>query len=263
MRIEFSKYHGTGNDFIIIDDRDRAFSSLTGQVIRKLCDRRFGIGADGLIFLREHEEFDFRMVYHNADGGEGTMCGNGGRCAVAFANRLKLIGASARFMTIDGLHEASVLSNGTISLGMNKVSGIQPAEEGYRLDTGSPHLVLFRRDIDLINVYEEGHRIRYSPPYMPGGINVNFVEEDGDGIHVRTYERGVENETLSCGTGNVASAVCNAFRSGNGQTGCRVRTAGGDVMVRFTRNGDEEFNDILLEGTAVHVFDGTINTEEE
>ena len=262
MRIGFSKYHGTGNDFIIIDDRDEACSSLSGRGIRRLCDRRFGIGADGLILLRDPKGFDFRMIYYNSDGGEGTMCGNGGRCTVAFAKKLGLIGKSAKFEAIDGAHEASILEGGNISLGMQIVSGIHPSEEGYRLDTGSPHLVLFRRDIDLINVVEEGRRIRYSPPYMPDGINVNFVEETGEGIHVRTYERGVENETLSCGTGNVASAICTAFRSGTGTNAYRVRTAGGDLMVRFTRKGDEEFGDIRLEGPTAHVFDGTINLEE-
>ncbi len=259
MLVDFSKYQGTGNDFIIIDDRKGLLSSVSGQQISQLCDRRFGIGADGLVLIREHLELDFRMIYFNADGNEGSMCGNAGRCAVAFTKSLGMIQDTARMETFDGLHEASILQDGTISLGMKAVTQINASEDGYLLDTGSPHLVLFRSNIDLISVFDEGRKIRYSEPFMPSGVNINFVESSDNEIYVRTYERGVENETLSCGTGIVASAICSAFRTGTDKNSFPVRTKGGDLSVRFSRKGDTHFDDIRLEGPAGFVFEGKIN----
>ena len=259
MLLEFCKYQGTGNDFIIIDDREELFSAVSGQQINQLCDRRFGIGADGLVLIRKHRELDFRMIYYNADGMEGTMCGNAGRCAVAFARSLGMIRDSARMETFDGIHEASILEDGTISLGMNAVTSIEASGDAWLLDTGSPHLVLFRSGIDLVNVFDEGRMIRYSEAYMPDGINVNFVETSDNEIYVRTYERGVENETLSCGTGIVAAVICSAFRTGTDKNSLLVRTKGGELRVGFSRKGDTHFDDIRLEGPAGLVFEGNIN----
>jgi diaminopimelate epimerase len=259
MLLEFCKYQGTGNDFIVIDDRSELCSGLKGQQVSGLCNRRFGIGADGLVFIRRYPEVDFRMIYYNADGKEGSMCGNAGRCAVSFARKLGIIKNKAVMETYDGMHEAQILQDGTISLGMNPVNSIGAGEEGYLLDTGSPHLVLFKPGIDLVNVVEEGRRIRYSAPFMPDGINVNYVEPSDNELYVRTYERGVENETLSCGTGIVASAICSAFRTGTDKNSLRVRSRGGNLTVRFTRKGDTHFDDIRLEGPAEFVFEGTID----
>jgi len=259
MLLDFCKYQGTGNDFIIIDDREELFPSESGQKISQLCDRRFGIGADGLVLIRKHPELDFRMIYYNADGKEGSMCGNAGRCVVDFAKTLGMIKDSARMQTFDGIHEANILQDGNISLGMNPITTIDAVQDGYLLDTGSPHLVMFRSGIDLVNVFEEGRKIRYSEAFMPEGVNVNFAESVDNELYVRTYERGVENETLSCGTGIVAAVICSAFRTGTDNKSFPVRTKGGDLRVSFSRKGDTHFDDIRLEGPAGFVFEGKIN----
>ena len=258
---EFYKYHGTGNDFIIFDDRGPAsVSSLLNQeTIARLCERRLGIGADGLILIQKHPELDFRMVYFNSDGREGTMCGNGGRCAVAFARKAGIITDQATFESIDGVHTASVNEKEIILLSMQPVSSVKAWEAGYILDTGSPHYILFSENIDGINVAEEGRRIRYHEHFIPGGTNVNFVEHADNEIYVRTYERGVEEETLSCGTGIIASAICSAFRSGTDKNSYNVRTRGGKLRVHFDRTGDTGFSNIRLEGLAVFVFSGNID----
>lgn len=265
MQISFSKYQGAGNDFIIIDNRDKLLDKTGSKTIRSLCDRRFGIGADGLILLENDKDYDFRMVYFNADGHEGTMCGNGGRCMVAFAYHKKLIGSSTRFIAIDGPHEATLLdtreSDAVISLQMTHVDGIRLIKGGYFLDTGSPHLVVFGEDIDNINVKELGSQLRYDPVFEPGGTNVNFVEVNSEGgLIIRTYERGVEDETLACGTGVTAAAIAAWFSERITATkNINVRAKGGKLKVAFTPNGNDRFSMVFLEGPATKVFDGHID----
>ncbi|MBD0368998.1 MAG: diaminopimelate epimerase, partial [Flavisolibacter sp.] len=216
MHIHFYKYQGTGNDFIIIDNRDGQHH-LTHHQINKLCDRRFGVGADGLMLLNKHEKYHFEMQYYNADGREGSMCGNGGRCLVRFANDKKIIKDRYRFLATDGEHEAIIEPNGMVALKMKDVETIEEERNHFILNTGSPHYVIITDNVRHIDVHRKGSEIRYSAPFMEEGINVNFVEqgEENDRIFVRTYERGVEAETLSCGTGVTASAlVC--YHNDNG-----------------------------------------------
>ena len=196
MTINFSKYQGTGNDFIIIDNRDNKIS-LNKIQIKKLCDRRFGIGADGLMLLENHANLDFNMKYYNSDGIESTMCGNGGRCLVSFAKTLGIFSNETNFNAIDGSHKAMVKENNIVSLQMQDVTDIRIVNKNYFINTGSPHYVTFRDEIKKIDVYNRGREIRYSKEFSPDGTNVNFVEYQNNKIFVRTYERGVENETLS------------------------------------------------------------------
>jgi len=257
---EFHKYHGTGNDFIIVDDRGSGTikNSLNREIISRLCDRHFGIGADGMILIQDHPELDFRMIYYNADGLESTMCGNGGRCAVAYARKAGIITNLAGFESIDGVHTAAVSKEQNIILSMQSVQSITAWATGYILDTGSPHFILFSDRIDGINVNEEGSRIRYQEHFKPAGINVDFVEYSGNELYVRTYERGVERETLSCGTGVVASAISAAWRTGTDKNSYSVRTKGGNLRVHFIRTGEMSFGNIMLEGPAVFVYSGII-----
>ncbi len=253
--IEFYKYQGTGNDFIMIDDRSGNFN-LSADEREKLCDRRFGIGADGLILLQKDPEFDFRMVYHNADGQEGSMCGNGGRCTVKFAHDLGVFEKETRFIAVDGPHDASV--NGTIvSLKMIDVPRIS-IEDGLDFaDTGSPHVVVFKENIQECDVYQEGRAIRYSDYWLKrGGVNVNFVQLIlKNEIYVRTYERGVEDETFSCGTGVTASAlVCSKIK--DLKSPVKINTKGGELEVAFEVNSTGKFQNIYLIGPALKVFKG-------
>ena len=207
MTMTFHKYQGTGNDFIIIDNRNYIFPKKNSSLIASLCDRHFGIGADGLILLEDHKTVDFSMIYFNADGHESTMCGNGGRCIVAFAKQLDLIKNETTFDAVDGLHYATI-ENGIVSLKMIDVKSIELSNTHSFLNTGSPHHINFSENIDTINVKELGAKIRYGAPYFKEGTNVNFAEKTSDNsFKVRTYERGVEDETLACGTGAVASAI--------------------------------------------------------
>ena len=260
MTIEFYKYHGTGNDFILINDLSHVFTDDNVELIRHLCERRFGIGADGLILLRKHTDLDFRMVYFNSDGKEGTMCGNGGRCAVAFAFRMGLCGESATFMAVDGTHIAKVIDRDRIQLKMQSVKSIRIRSDHYELDTGSPHYVSFVDKVEEVDVYKEGRKIRMSNAFRADGINVNFVEYGQDRLFVRTYERGVENETWSCGTGVVASALCASLRGASKQSEYKVRTRGGDLTVSFRKEDDNNFRNIILDGPAEFVFQGSIET---
>ncbi len=205
MKIAFVKYQGTGNDFVMIDDREKTFPQAQ-KIIAKLCDRRFGIGADGLILLQNAEGFDFKMVYFNADGNPSTMCGNGGRCLVHFATSLGIIQHTAQFLAVDGPHEATISDN-RVSLKMADVSKITFDGDDAVLDTGSPHYVRFVEDAMEVDVFTEGRKIRHGKAYDEEGINVNFVSLSRNGIAVTTFERGVENETLSCGTGVTAAAL--------------------------------------------------------
>jgi len=261
MNTTFYKYHGTGNDFILIDNRDRHFDSNDTKTIKFLCDRHFGIGADGLMLLEEHDELDFTMRYFNSDGNEATMCGNGGRCISAFAVHSGLIKDPGhfRFMAVDGIHEAKY-SDGIVSLKMSDVNNITYNKEYLFLDTGSPHHVSFVEDIDKSDVFNSGRKIRYSEKYVKqGGTNVNFVEQtDADSIKVRTYERGVENETLSCGTGVVASAISAAVRQGFGNH-FKVEVRGGVLSVDFELDNDKKAKNIWLTGPATFVFKGEID----
>jgi len=257
MQTEFYKYQGTGNDFVMIDNRNGVFKKDT-TAINRLCDRRFGIGGDGLILL-EHDEFsDFRMVYYNSDGNESSMCGNGGRCIVAFAKQLGIVSDETTFNAIDGIHVAKFLENDRIALQMKNVSEINVQQDYVSLDTGSPHHVTMVEDLDQFNVKSEGAKIRYSELYGKTGSNVNFVSPAGeDTFAVRTYERGVEDETLSCGTGVTAVAVAmHALGKTNSNT-IILQVEGGILEVSFEyENG--EYNQIFLKGPAEFVFKGSI-----
>jgi diaminopimelate epimerase len=258
MTIHFYKYQGTGNDFVIIDNRDGKYNNLSRDQVRDLCDRRFGIGADGLMLLNAHGHLDFEMKYYNSDGGESTMCGNGGRCLVKFANDIGIYRSTYRFTAIDGLHEAEIEDDGEVSLKMNDVQQVQMDRGHYILNTGSPHYVEFCNDIRQIDVVRKGREIRYSKEFAQEGINVNFVEQlsQADEIIVRTYERGVEDETYSCGTGVTAAAlVCHHNDSGFNRV--EVQTKGGNLSVEYDKHGDA-YTDIWLSGPAVKVFEGDI-----
>ena len=257
MKIPFNKYQGAGNDFIIIDNRRNFFNNGDHTLINRLCDRRFGIGADGLIFIETDPEEDFRMRYFNSDGHEGSMCGNGGRCSAAFAIRAGIAGQKLSFRAVDGIHHA-VAENLNINLQMNDVSAFQLIDNNYFINTGSPHYILFRNDIDGIDVTSEGKTIRWSDHFNPGGTNVNFVEVTESGIYVRTFERGVEEETLSCGTGVTASAIASVLSGHFVTNTISVRTRGGDLSVSFKVDGNK-ISDVHLSGPAAFVFEGEID----
>jgi diaminopimelate epimerase len=256
MMLHFYKYHGTGNDFILVDGRE-GLTNLTSEQIKKLCHRRFGVGTDGLMILKNIPDFDFQMNYYNSDGSGGTMCGNGGRCIVAFAKHLGIIGNETRFLASDGPHLASIDNQGLVKLKMLDVDYIKETETYSFLNTGSPHHVKFVENADLVNVIEEGKKIRYSDDYKPGGTNVNFVSECDSGIYVRTYERGVEDETYSCGTGSVASAIAYYSRNNSIGTKIPVKTLGGLLEISFDAI-DGKFINVYLKGPAKFVFEGKI-----
>ena len=257
VKIPFVKYHGTGNDFILTDNRQRIFS-VDEKIIAQWCHRRFGIGADGLILIQNHPDFDFEMVYFNADGKVGSMCGNGGRCAVIFARELGIIRQSASFMASDGVHVATIDSNDSVRLSMGHVNGVSANGNIYVLDTGSPHYVSFVDSIKELDVITEGKKIRYSEAYLEMGINVNFVMLKGNGFWMRTYERGVEDETLSCGTGTVAAAIAASVKlnDNNAHQSYEVQALGGNLKVHFTKHDDNHYTEVFLEGPAVKVFEG-------
>jgi diaminopimelate epimerase len=257
MTIPFYKYQGTGNDFIILDNRTGNFTQLNYVQIAYLCDRRFGIGADGLMLLQLKEGYDFEMVYYNADGREGSMCGNGGRCLVAFAKHLGVIDKTAGFLATDGFHEAVVKENGWIELKMKDVDSIEKTADYSILNTGSPHYIRWESDIAKTAIETEGKHIRYSPRFLKEGINVNFVQVHEDALSVRTYERGVEAETLSCGTGVTAAAIA-ASDAATGKQEKKILTPGGELKVKFEKKSDSSFENIWLCGPATFVFNGTI-----
>jgi diaminopimelate epimerase len=265
MKIQFEKYHGTGNDFIMIDGRKNDFPIYDFGLIENLCKSKFGIGADGLIAITESDKAAFQMHYFNADGKPGSMCGNGGRCAVAFAAKHDFFTRNEIiFLAFDGLHDAKVdvamahRKFVEVSLGMSNVSKYEWIGDDIFLDTGSPHYVTFEHVISNIDVVHAGRKIRHSSRFEASGVNVNFVETDLEKISVSTYERGVENETLSCGTGVTASAIaCAIKQKKEGDLYYEVKTKGGLLEVSFTRDKDF-FSNIVLKGPATHVFNGDI-----
>ena len=258
MKTTFYKYQGTGNDFVILDNRVAPIS-LTTEQINKLCDRRFGIGADGLMLLNLKDGYDFEMKYYNADGNESSMCGNGGRCLTKFAFDRGIQKDTYKFIAIDGDHESVFAKNGWVHLKMVNVNGIKKQNNDSILNTGSPHFIRPVSHVMDINVFNEGHEIRYSKDFATEGINVNFVEQtETNKITVRTYERGVENETLSCGTGVTAAALVFANNE-RGANRIEIKTIGGNLAVEFNKTGDSSFEDIWLCGPAEFVFKGEID----
>jgi len=258
MILNFSKYQGTGNDFVIIDNRDNSVQLSTEQ-IKFLCDRKFGIGADGLMLLQMAVGYDFEMKYYNADGNEGSMCGNGGRCLVQFASDHGIKKTEYLFIAIDGEHQAKFGSKKWVELKMKDVHEVQIRKHGdFVLNTGSPHFVTPVQDVLSTNVVKSGKEIRYNKEFEAVGINVNFVQPiDEDSIMVRTYERGVEDETLSCGTGVTACALVFAHNE-KGFNRKNVKTLGGYLAVEFDKINDHTFNNIWLCGPATFVFNGSI-----
>ena len=256
MKLHFYKYQGTGNDFILLDNRDGVIK-LTREQVAFLCNRHMGIGADGLMLLENEEGYDFRMVYYNSDGNESTMCGNGGRCITAFAKKLGVITNTADFIAIDGPHHADIDDKELVHLGMQDVDGIEMHETYSILNTGSPHYVLWVNDTTNTEVFSEGRAIRNQQRFQPKGINVNFVQQTDAGINVRTYERGVEDETLSCGTGVTAAAIA-AVKNQSGSFSTNIYTPGGSLKVSFTKTTENTANNVILSGPAVLVFEGDI-----
>lgn len=257
--MKFFKYQGTGNDFVMIDQRETKFITRDDKdLIERLCNRRFGIGADGLILLQNKEGYDFEMIYFNSDGRESSMCGNGGRCIVAFAKQLGIIKDKTHFLAIDGEHDAIVRPDGWVELKMTDVKSVENGTDFYYLNTGSPHYVTFVNDLEQVNVFEHGRAIRYNDRFKAEGTNVNFVEPNNGGISVATYERGVEDETLSCGTGVTAAAIAYYIKSGNNNiTKIPIQVKGGNLEVRFESEG-QGFTNIWLCGPAELVFEGSI-----
>ena len=257
MTYTFYKYQGTGNDFVLIDNRQEEINKKDTRLIHFLCDRRFGIGADGLILLENHDELDFKMVYFNADGNESTMCGNGGRCLVAFAKFLGIIDDITTFEAIDGLHHA-IIEEDIVKLQMQDVDNLEKFDDHVYLNTGSPHHVQFESDLEDFNIRKKGAKIRYGAPYNEAGSNVNFVKKINDDVFaVRTYERGVEDETLSCGTGVTAVALAMNYIGETEKNLITLKTEGGDLQVSFEKDNNS-YKNVWLIGPAKQVFKGTI-----
>lgn len=257
MKIHFYKYQGTGNDFIMVDNRKLFFPKKDISLIHKLCDRRFGIGADGLILLESSEKQDFSMIYFNADGKEGSMCGNGGRCIVAFAKKLAIIGDETTFEATDGFHYAKIETD-MVNLQMADIENIEIYDTHTFLNTGSPHHVKFCDAVAQLNVAELGAKIRYGAPYFEEGTNVNFVEQISDNsFKVRTYERGVEDETLACGTGVTAVAIAANKTNRTAEEVIFIEVLGGNLEVSFIKDLDC-YKNVFLKGPAQFVFEGNI-----
>lgn len=261
MKIHFHKYQGAGNDFIMIDNRDENLSATDEKSIRFLCNRKFGIGADGLIFIQNSKLADFEMVYFNSNGKIGSMCGNGARCTVAYAARLDIVkGMQTNFYAYDGIHKGIIEKSGRVKVTMADVKKVEVKAGHYILDTGSPHYVRFVKELSKVNVKEEGRKIRCNKIYKEKGINVNFAELKKDGeISMRTYERGVEKETLSCGTGTVAVAIAVSLKkkSMESHQSYPIRATGGELNVSFERV-KTVFKNIWLEGPTEKVFEGEL-----
>lgn len=259
MNLTFYKYQGTGNDFVILDNRTLTFPKNDTKLIHQLCDRRFGIGADGLMLLETDAQSDFRMVYYNADGSESTMCGNGGRCLSVFAKRLGLVQDSATFIAVDGLHYATIDNQNIVALQMIDVDQVMLHSNYAFLNTGSPHHVQLVDDLKTIDVKQEGAKIRYSELYGKAGSNINFVTQISDNeFSIRTYERGVEDETLSCGTGATAVAIAMHKLGKTTSNQVIINVEGGKLEVRFDQK-EGKYTNVFLIGPATFVFEGEIN----
>jgi diaminopimelate epimerase len=260
VKLHFYKYQGAGNDFIMVDNRDNAVNHTDRALLSRLCDRRFGIGGDGIMFLQNAGGYDFEMVYYNADGRPSSMCGNGGRCIVAFAKFLGIIDSETEFLAVDGPHFAKISEEGNwVSLQMIDVEEVANDGDAYVLNTGSPHYVTLAKNLAEKDVFAEGYAIRNNDTYRAEGININFVEPAEQGYFVRTFERGVEDETFACGTG--VTAVALAMAKHNNQQGhidTPIKVLGGNLNIRFNYNG-QRYTDIFLEGPAVKVFEGEIS----
>jgi len=256
MRIHFAKYQGTGNDFIMIDGREEMINFSVDQ-IQEICDRRFGVGADGLIILKNIRSHDFEMDYYNADGSQ-SFCGNGSRCAQAFAKELGMINESSFFYAIDGSHQGKSIGM-DFGTKMGKVTDFEKIDEDYFIHTGSPHYIRYVDDVTAVDVFKEGRKIRNTDKYREEGTNVNFVSIEDSILHVRTYERGVEDETYSCGTGVTAVAISYLIQQGSFQKEVHILTKGGKLKIELDRLSENEFDDIWLIGPGEKVFEGWIN----
>ncbi len=263
MKLNFYKYHGTGNDFVIIDNRNKELTqaNFPAESVHFLCDRRFGVGADGLMLLEHHENADFAMRYFNADGNEATLCGNGSRCIVAFAKRLKIFEQKTRFMAVDGIHLAEIVDpeQNIIRVKLNDVKDIELGDDFYYLDTGSPHYVKYVENLDQVDVVQAGRAIRNNERFRKKGTNVNFVQMENKYLKVRTYERGVEDETLSCGTGVTACAISAYFQNANKPKNLQIKTKGGNLSVSFDTDDSKIIKNIWLQASASYVFNGNID----
>lgn len=257
MQLEFYKYQGTGNDFIVADNRDNQIQ-FTQEQIAHLCHRRFGIGADGLMLLNQQEGYDFEMKYYNSDGAEGSMCGNGGRCLTQFAQDAGILQNHFSFIASDGTHEAIIEKAGWVKLKMCDVQQVVEQDGAFILNTGSPHYIQPVDQLAELDVFSEGQKIRYNSQFKKEGINVNFVELQNTGkLMVRTYERGVEDETYSCGTG-VTAAALTSKSAVNGFNSVSIITKGGELTVEFEKKAKQQFQNIWLCGPATFVFKGRI-----
>ncbi|WP_158796592.1 diaminopimelate epimerase [Pedobacter sp. L105] len=259
LKIHFYKYQGAGNDFVLIDNRSQSFQYKDSDIVLELCHRRFGIGGDGLMLLQNHPDYDFEMLYFNADGKPGSMCGNGGRCIVAFAKYLGIIDGETNFLAVDGPHYAKISATGNwVDLQMIDVEDIAMDGSAYVLNTGSPHYVDQVTGLKEMDVFSLGSSIRNNATYKAQGINVNFVEDKGDHLFVRTFERGVEDETYACGTGVTAVALAMAKdQSRTGSQKTEIKVLGGNLRIEFDYDG-KNFSNIFLCGPAELVFEGDL-----
>jgi len=258
MKIKFSKYNGAGNDFIVIDDRKNNIE-INPWLIEKLCNRNFGIGGDGLILIKESKSTFFEILHYTSDGNLGSLCGNGSRCAISFAYKNKIIGKKTRFDAFDGIHNAEIINDNLVKMEMKINSDIIENEYGTWLDTGSPHLVIEKDNTDELDVNLLASSIRYNEYYKKEGVNVNFIEKvSNETFKIRTYERGVENETLACGTGSTASAICMNYLGKTQSNNITMKCRGGDLKVEFISN-DNLFSNISITGPAKFVFEGQID----
>lgn len=256
MKLNFYKYQGTGNDFVMIDNREGVFIKENTSFVKKLCDRKFGIGADGLILIENSDELDFNMIYYNADGTQ-SFCGNGSRCSVAFAKQLGIINNKATFLSTDGKHEALIDNNNYVSLKMHDVDSIEKGNDYYYINTGSPHYIVGVDNVKEVNLIERGREIRFNDRFKEEGTNVNFVNYKSNRLDIRTYERGVEDETLSCGTGVTACALSLADRDNITEGEITVNAVGGELKVEFKKQNDSYIN-IWLKGATAYVYQGSI-----
>ena len=255
MNLKFHKYQGTGNDFVMIDNRELIFDKENLALVAQLCDRKFGIGADGLILIENHESVDFDMIYFNADGTK-SFCGNGSRCAVAFAKHLNMIDSKTTFNAIDGTHEANI-SGDVVELKMGNVEEVEEGENHFFIHTGSPHYIIYTENVQNIDIVPEAHKVRYNSRFTDQGTNVNFVQKKSEVLEIRTYERGVEDETLSCGTGATAVALSGAIKF-EMKSPVAIKVQGGELKIKFNQLSNQSFNDIWLIGKGESVYSGEI-----